>query len=151
MRVLLVVSLLIVCRRCVRAYQGLPAKVGSMARFDPPPPPHLLPLLPRSPVPLPPSPAISLNARRAATASMRSKAHRRNAHELNTKEAIKSAARKLLLWTDSHSGGGSGLDYSITDTEPRPLDPEPWHRTSSGSGESFDPTDASFLARLSFM
>jgi hypothetical protein len=66
---------------------------------------------------------------RAATASLRSKAHRRNAHELNTKEIIKSAARKLLM-LESASASAS----------------------ASGSGsETFDDADVSFLARISFM
>ena len=68
---------------------------------------------------------------RAATASLRSKAHRRNAHELNTKEVIKSAARKLLQSTDPPPTGSSGS-----------LD-------ATGNSGSVD--DASFLARISFM
>ena len=69
---------------------------------------------------------------RAATASLRSKAHRRNAHELNTKEVIKSAARRLLRAEESEFASGSG--------------------SGSGSGSpEFDQEDVSFLARLSFM
>jgi len=48
---------------------------------------------------------------RAATASLRSKAHRRNAHELKTKEIIKSAARKLLVAEQSGSGSGSDVSF----------------------------------------
>ena len=66
---------------------------------------------------------------RAAMASLRSKAHRRNAHELNTKEVIKSAVRgRRVLQQGSGSDSGSG----------------------SGFGSGFN-DDVSFLARLSFM
>ena len=75
---------------------------------------------------------------RAATASLRSKAHRRNAHELNTKEVIKSAARRLL-----EESTASSLEESTT--------PHPNSASGSGSGSTeVNQEDVSFLARLSF-
>ncbi len=70
---------------------------------------------------------------RAATASLRSKAHRRNAHELNTKEVIKSAARRLL-------------EESSTPSPEQSTTPPP-----ESTSTELNQEDVSFLARLSFM
>ena len=76
---------------------------------------------------------------RAATASLRSKAHRRNAHELNTKEVIKSAARRLL-------------EESLALSPEESTTPLPESTPGSGSGSTeLNNEDVSFLARLSFM